>query len=89
MRIQTCTRHALAWNRYIFWGRVRPWEGIVVIISTPLRPGQGEGSLAAQVFRGYVVVGRYLVGLWRFLGLRFEEGSAALEGPFVAARVEA
>jgi hypothetical protein len=34
---QTDHRHGQAWNHYKFYGRVRRWDGLIVILRVPVR----------------------------------------------------
>lgn len=38
MRAQTDGRFGNAWGKFTFLGRVRPWDGLVVLLRTPVRP---------------------------------------------------
>jgi len=54
-------RHVLAWGSYKYYGRVRPWDGLVGI----LRSGMTEANRGHQFFYGYIYGGRTFVGNWR------------------------
>lgn len=49
----------LVWGRFILCGRVRSWDGMVLIIKEYRFDGRGR-----WLYRGYVVVGNKLVGCW-------------------------
>jgi hypothetical protein len=34
---QTDEPHGQAWNHYTFYGRVRPWDGLIGILRKPVR----------------------------------------------------
>ncbi|KAF9011371.1 hypothetical protein BDQ17DRAFT_1346082 [Cyathus striatus] len=57
---RTDRRHALAWNAYTFYGRVRPWDGLVGILRMARYPAVNH-----VLFYGYIVNGRNFVGNWR------------------------
>ncbi|TFK42225.1 hypothetical protein BDQ12DRAFT_598949 [Crucibulum laeve] len=53
-------RHAMAWNPYKFYGRVREWDGLIGILRVARYP------LVEHVFfYGYLVGGQNFVGNWR------------------------
>lgn len=52
-------KHAQAWNKYTFYGRVRPWDGLVGILRSAGNP------INHLFFYGYLVGGETLVGNWR------------------------
>lgn len=37
MNVQTGAQHAEAWGDYKLVGRVRPWDGLIVLIQEPVR----------------------------------------------------
>jgi hypothetical protein len=39
-RLQTTELHRNAWGHYIYLGRVRRWDGLVVLLRTPVRTHQ-------------------------------------------------
>lgn len=53
--------YATAWNSYRYIGRVRPCDGLVVLLR---EPSDGSGSF---LLRGYVISSRHLVGRLRNL----------------------
>ncbi|KAH7927561.1 hypothetical protein BV22DRAFT_1031606 [Leucogyrophana mollusca] len=62
-RPQTETRHAEAWGGYKYIGRIRPTDGLIVLLRVPLDPAMIE--LGRALFRGYVISSRNFVGRWR------------------------
>ena len=78
--VQTIQRHGEAWHGYVYYGRVRKFDGLVALVRKPTAfPGLG-----VQIFRGYVVGGKTLVGNWRAFRMNAQE--LAQEGPFIAGR---
>ncbi|KAI9507819.1 hypothetical protein F5148DRAFT_1201960 [Russula earlei] len=74
--------HGMAWGRFTFLGRVRPWDGLIALVRLPADPNQrGRSRL---VFRGYLHYGKVLVGSWR--GMTMDVQSVPWEGPFVASK---
>ncbi|KAL4068843.1 hypothetical protein V8B97DRAFT_754883 [Scleroderma yunnanense] len=61
---ETDTRHAQAWHPYRFYGRVREWDGLIVLVRVP-GPTVNPHPLGASIFMGYLVGGQTLVGNWR------------------------
>ena len=72
---QTIPRHARAWGDYLYYGRVRKFDGFVALARMLRDPRQG----GVQIFRGYLVGGAF-VGNWR------DQHDAAIEDGFVASR---
>ncbi|THU83391.1 hypothetical protein K435DRAFT_844066 [Dendrothele bispora CBS 962.96] len=68
-----------AWGHYNLIGRVRPWDGFIVLLRTP-KDHQNSG-LGRWIFRGYVH-DRNLVGRWRETATGVRD--IGYEGPFVA-----
>jgi len=58
---ETCERQGEAWGYYCYIGRVRSWDGLVVLLRIPMNQIRGRGRL---IFKGYVHQ-RSLVGRWR------------------------
>ncbi|KAH9848014.1 hypothetical protein C2E23DRAFT_906734 [Lenzites betulinus] len=85
----TETRHALAWGNYHLYGRVRAWDGLIVLVRAPapepdvLSPFPER--LEPYVFRGYLLGGANLVGAWRHVTDSVH--TIPVEGPFVVSRV--
>ncbi|KAJ3524706.1 hypothetical protein NMY22_g10879 [Coprinellus aureogranulatus] len=74
-------RHAEAWGNFAYYGRVRPWDGLIGI----LRVGTREEHVGSKFFfYGYVYGGRNFVGNWRFAGT--DAVSAGMESSFVLTR---
>ncbi|EAU92479.1 hypothetical protein CC1G_00698 [Coprinopsis cinerea okayama7 len=88
-------RHAEAWGAYVYYGRVRPWDGLVGIlrISVELPPDDvpvdGDTPRTQNskfFFYGYVHAGRTLVGNWRVAGV--DAVAPTLESCFVVSKRE-
>ncbi|KAH8118103.1 hypothetical protein DFH11DRAFT_1687126 [Phellopilus nigrolimitatus] len=77
--IKTDPRHGEAWGHFKIIGRVRLWDGLVVLQRKPANPDEAE--LGTWVFRGYVISSGTLVGRWRDSTTGID--APALEGPFV------
>ncbi|KAJ7590229.1 hypothetical protein C8J56DRAFT_937145 [Mycena floridula] len=79
----TGARHGAAWGYFDIIGRVRPWDGLVILLRTPRNPEQSY--LGTWIFRGYVH-NQNFVGRWR------ETSTAAnligYEGGFVVSKIE-
>ncbi|KAI0713110.1 hypothetical protein C8T65DRAFT_717820 [Cerioporus squamosus] len=79
---ETLPRHGEAWHHYRFYGRVRQWDGLIVLIRVPTHfPGAGK-----TIFRGYMVGNRNFVGSWRSYADNIE--AIPVEGPFALSRIE-
>ena len=78
---QTPRAAALAWRDFRIYGRVRPWDGLVVLVRAPADPRLRD----TYVFRGYVVGGDVLVGAWRHVTESVH--SVPVEGAFVVGRL--
>ncbi|KAF8549840.1 hypothetical protein OG21DRAFT_1488240 [Imleria badia] len=57
--------YATAWNGYKYIGRIRPSDGLVVLLREPLDPQRVD--LGPALFRGYVISSRNFVGRWRHI----------------------
>ncbi|KAI0275292.1 hypothetical protein BC834DRAFT_840152 [Gloeopeniophorella convolvens] len=79
---ETDANHGMAWGRFTFLGRVRPWDGLLALVRVPADPNQR--GRARWVFRGYLQYGKVLVGSWR--GMTMDAASIPWEGPFVASK---
>jgi len=79
---ETDSYHGMAWGRFTFLGRVRPWDGLIALVRLPADPNQRGRS--KWVFRGYLHYGQVLVGSWR--GMTMDVESVPWEGPFVASK---
>ncbi|KAF8079340.1 hypothetical protein FPV67DRAFT_1403278 [Lyophyllum atratum] len=64
--------HALAFHPFTYHGRIRPWDGLLLLLRSPTRPQ--DAWLGTTLFCGYVVGGDTVVGSWRI-------GSADPGGP--------
>ncbi|TBU21907.1 hypothetical protein BD311DRAFT_869690 [Dichomitus squalens] len=84
---ETLPHHALAWGDFRIYGRVRSWDGLVVLVRAPIWDGPGLPPHDTFIFRGYVVAGRNLVGSWRHVTGNIH--SIPLEGPFVVSKRDA
>ena len=66
----------------MYYGRVRKFDGLIALVRKPVAfPGLG-----VQIFRGYVVGRKTLVGNWR--SFRMNPAELAQEGPFIASRTD-
>ncbi|KAJ7682850.1 hypothetical protein B0H17DRAFT_1075117 [Mycena rosella] len=75
----TDTRHGQAWNHFEFYGRVRPWDGLIGILRVSPDPRMGT-----LFFYGFVVGGDKFVGNWR---VAYQDvGVPAYESAFTMAR---
>ena len=84
---QTLRRHAEAWHDYRWYGRVRQWDGLIVLVRRAVHYDTAAGS--PLVFRGYLVGDRNFVGSWRQCTDTMQVSAATLhEGPFAFSRVE-
>ncbi|KAF5332520.1 hypothetical protein D9611_005262 [Ephemerocybe angulata] len=73
--------HADAWGRFAYYGRVRPWDGLVGILRIGTRP---ENMGTKFFFYGYVYGGRNFVGNWRYAAA--EAVAPSMESSFVLTR---
>ncbi|KAJ7153509.1 hypothetical protein C8R43DRAFT_1106735 [Mycena crocata] len=75
----TDLRHGQAWNHFEFYGRLRPWDGMIGILR--ISPDPRLGTL---FFYGFVVGGHKFVGNWR---IAHQDASVpAYESAFTMAR---
>ncbi|OAX40985.1 hypothetical protein K503DRAFT_558481 [Rhizopogon vinicolor AM-OR11-026] len=58
-------RYAAAWGGYRYMGRIRPSDGLIVLLREPLDPQMVE--LGRALFRGYIISSRNFVGRWRYV----------------------
>ncbi|PSR74766.1 hypothetical protein PHLCEN_2v9563 [Hermanssonia centrifuga] len=79
---ETLPRHGDAWHHFVFYGRVRKFDGLIALVRRPI----SEPTRGVQIFRGYVIGGKTWIGNWR--ALTADINSLPLEGPFVASRFE-
>ena len=77
--VQSLPKHSLAWHRFKIYGRIRGWDGLIVLVRTPV----DDPTVGVTIFRGYLVANQNFVGNWRP-----QNGAQVLplEGPFVASR---
>ncbi|KAI0652579.1 hypothetical protein C8Q79DRAFT_898223 [Trametes meyenii] len=72
--------HAEAWHHYRFYGRVRKWDGLIVLVRLPtLLPYNMK-----TIFRGYMIGNKNFVGSWRTYS--DNPNAIPLEGPFALTR---
>ncbi|KAG2151013.1 uncharacterized protein EDB93DRAFT_1083671 [Suillus bovinus] len=55
--------YTAAWGGYRYIGRIRPSDGLIVLLREPLNPQMVE--LGRALFRGYIISSRNFVGRWR------------------------
>ncbi|KDQ55952.1 hypothetical protein JAAARDRAFT_180119 [Jaapia argillacea MUCL 33604] len=60
---QTDTTHSEAYGGFRFFGRVRPADGLIVMVREPLDPTMDW--LGRSVFRGHLLSSQNMVGRWR------------------------
>ncbi|KAF7784923.1 hypothetical protein Agabi119p4_1088 [Agaricus bisporus var. burnettii] len=77
----TDKKHAQAWNQFTFYGRLRPWDGLIGILRRAYWPTQ-----SLLFFYGYLVGGERFVGNWRFAAV--DPRSPTWESAFVMSRRE-
>ncbi|KAI0653723.1 hypothetical protein C8Q70DRAFT_590738 [Cubamyces menziesii] len=86
----TPRQHALSWGDYRIYGRVRAWDGLVVLLRLPAPSpdfvSPFPSRLQPYVFRGYIVAGKNFVGSWRHLTESIH--TVPIEGPFVVSKIE-
>ncbi|KAI0829030.1 hypothetical protein BC628DRAFT_1533672 [Trametes gibbosa] len=75
-------RHGEAWHHYHFYGRVRKWDGLIVLVRIPTQFSEDM----KQIFRGYLIGNQNFVGSWRMYNANPE--AIPLEGPFALSRVD-
>jgi len=74
--------HGLAWGSYLFYGRVRKLDGLLVLVRVPQDP---EAGLGRWVFSGYVYLANTIIGFWRQSGVPV--GAAGMQGSFMISKV--
>ncbi|TFK73283.1 hypothetical protein BDN72DRAFT_814820 [Pluteus cervinus] len=79
---ETSQRHGDAWGHFTIVGRVRAWDGLIVLLRKPTHPLQAH--LGQWVFRGYIH-DKNLVGRWREISTPV--GMLGFEGCFVVSKV--
>ncbi|KAH9854289.1 hypothetical protein C2E23DRAFT_818015 [Lenzites betulinus] len=75
-------RHGEAWHDYRFYGRVRKWDGLIVLVRVPTQLAEDM----KQIFRGYLIGNQNFVGSWRMYNAH--PNAIPLEGPFAMSRVD-
>lgn len=100
LTFQSGQRHGDAWGHYTIIGRVRPWDGYIVLLRTPVcvqiytrfcsltLPPQrdpNQSHLGQWIFRGYIH-DRNFVGRWR--ETTTPVGMVGFEGGFVVYKTE-
>ncbi|OCH92972.1 hypothetical protein OBBRIDRAFT_772380 [Obba rivulosa] len=82
---ETLTHHGQAWGHYVFYGRVRAWDGLVAIVRKRDPPRNDDPARDVHIFRGYIVGGANFVGSVR----PWTRSPRAItgEGPFNMSRV--
>ncbi|KAH9897697.1 hypothetical protein C8Q73DRAFT_787944 [Cubamyces lactineus] len=75
-------RHGEAWHHYRFYGRVRKWDGLIVLVRIPTH----LPMILKTIFRGYLIGNKNFVGSWR--SYHDNLNAIPLEGPFALSRVE-
>lgn len=79
---ETSEKQGEAWGYYSYIGRVRRWDGLVVLLRIPVDKPAYDSS-GCYIFRGYVH-GQSLVGRWRDTVTGMDR--IGFEGPFVLCR---
>ncbi|KAI0752946.1 hypothetical protein C8Q80DRAFT_1267409 [Daedaleopsis nitida] len=83
---ETPRKHALAWDDFHIYGRVRAWDGLIVLVRAPVHTGPLPPINDTYVFRGYLIGGTTLVGAWRHVTDSVH--SIPVEGTFVVSRLQ-
>lgn len=73
---ETLPHHGQAWQHYYFYGRVRPWDGLISLVRVP----KSNPETNVYIFRGYIHGGKNFVGTWRARTSNIH--SVPMEGPF-------
>lgn len=73
---ETLHHHGQAWKHYYFYGRVRPWDGLISLVRVP----KVNPETNVYIFRGYIHGGKNFVGTWRARTSNIH--SVPMEGPF-------
>ncbi|TFK98200.1 hypothetical protein BDV98DRAFT_585076 [Pterulicium gracile] len=81
---QSSCKHAVAWFHIKLFGRVRPSDGLIVLIATMSKPAQTDVSPHRWMFRGYLHSDN-LVGRWRSTAPDMR--SIGSEGAFMLTKV--
>ncbi|EMD32612.1 hypothetical protein CERSUDRAFT_99341 [Gelatoporia subvermispora B] len=59
---ETLDRHGAAWGHYVFYGRVRAWDGLIAVVRKREPPRANDPTRDVHIFRGYIVGGANFVG---------------------------
>ncbi|GLB43740.1 putative imidazolonepropionase activity [Lyophyllum shimeji] len=76
--------HAAAFHAFHYHGRIRPWDGLVLLVRTPAR--SEDAFLGQTLFYGYLVGRDTVVGNWRIKSA--DPGVPAWEGVWCMSRRE-
>ncbi|KAG7444724.1 uncharacterized protein BT62DRAFT_933772 [Guyanagaster necrorhizus] len=79
---ETGQRHGDAWGHYSIVGRVRPWDGLVVLLQKPADP---RSDLGEWIFKGYIHDQNF-VGRWRETTTSAD--TVGYEGGFIVTKTE-
>ncbi|KAI8990642.1 hypothetical protein BD414DRAFT_459354 [Trametes punicea] len=74
--------HGEAWHHYRFYGRVRKWDGLIVLVRVPTQ----LPPTLKTIFRGYLIGNKNFVGSWR--SYHENPNAIPLEGPFALSRID-
>lgn len=80
---QTGESQGDAWGHFTVMGRVRYWDGLIVLLQTPRDPN--DVHLGQWIFRGYLH-DRNFVGRWRETST--PNGAVGFQGSFVVHKAE-
>ncbi|KAJ3806997.1 hypothetical protein F5876DRAFT_48969 [Lentinula aff. lateritia] len=80
----TDPRHAAAWGKWVWRGRVRKWDGLVGLVRSPSGSSSVNGGGGKIFFYGTLLGGRNLVGTWRLA--HEDPRMPAYEGAFTLGR---
>ncbi|KAJ2937012.1 hypothetical protein H1R20_g81, partial [Candolleomyces eurysporus] len=75
-------RHRLAWGSCVYYGRVRPWDGMIAILKQ--HPTTDPWNYGNFLFYGYIYGGDTFVGNWRFASV--DPLTPAFEAPFIMSK---
>lgn len=56
----SCSQGHSAWGRFVLRGRIRSWDGMIIIAKEYRPDGRGR-----WLYRGYVTAGGKMIGRWR------------------------
>ncbi|KZT22996.1 hypothetical protein NEOLEDRAFT_575190 [Neolentinus lepideus HHB14362 ss-1] len=65
---ETDAQYSSAWGAFHFYGRVRPSDGLVILVRQPADPRVNH--LGRDVFRGYMLSSEHMVGRRRLPGAK-------------------